>query len=136
MNASILSNTSHNRSQLKRLLQKEKGYTIIELMVVIVIVGILASIAIGIIIDSRERACVSAIKSDLSNAYKTSAALYAENPENEIELGILYANGFIESEDVEINVVDGNWDTLRITGSHPSVLSIYEMDNTGRVFKQ
>ena len=133
---SPLPDTSHNRPDKKRLLQKGKGFTLIELMVVIVIIGILASIAIGIIIDAKEKACVSAIKSDLSNAYKISAAIHADKPEDEIDLDILNAYGFVESEGVDLNVINGNWDTLRITGIHPSVVAIYELNSTGRIFKQ
>jgi len=135
-NPSPLLDPSHNRPKKKQLLQKEKGFTLIEIMVVIVIVGILASIAMGILIDARERACVGSIKSDLSNAYKISIAFYAESPDDEIDLDILNAKGFVQSEGVVLTVVDGNWDALSITGTHPNVVAIYELDMTGQIFKQ
>ena len=135
-NTSPLLDTSHNRPDIKQLLQKEKGFTLIEIMVVIVIMGILASIGMGILINTREKACVSSIKSDLSNAYKVSAAFYAESPDDEIDLDILNAKGLVQSEGVVLTVVDGNWDALSITGTHPNVLTIYELDMTGQIFKQ
>ena len=133
---SPLLDTSHNHPEIGQLLQKRKGFTLIEIMVVIVIVGILAGLALGVLIDSRRKACVSSIKSDLSNAYKISVAFYADNPDDEIDLDILSAEGLVQSEGVVLTVVDGNRDTLRMTGTHTNVLATYELDVTGRIFKQ
>ena len=135
-NTSHLRDTSHNRSEIKQFLQKGKGFTLIELMVVIVIVGILASVGIGILMNARERACISSIKSDLSSAYTISTIAYNDNPDEEIDLDTLYAKGLVQSENVVLTVVDGDWDTLSITGTHPNVIAVYELDNTGRIFRQ
>ena len=132
---SPLQENSHHPPK-KLLLKKEEGFTLIELMVVIIIIGILASIGMGILIKAREKACIGSIKSDLKNAYTISAACYAENPDEEISLDLLIAKGLAKSANVVLTVVDGNWDTLSITGTHPNVIAVYELDNTGQIFKQ
>ena len=46
---------------------KKSGFTLIELLIVVVIIGILASIAIPKFNASREKSFVSTMKSDLKN---------------------------------------------------------------------
>ena len=57
----------------------QKGFTLIELMIVIAIIGILAAIAIPQFAAYRKKAYNSAALSDLKNLKTSAEAYYADN---------------------------------------------------------
>ena len=60
-------------------MRNTKGFTLIELLIVVVIIGILAAIAIPKFSSTREKAYVSAMKSDLRNLSNQQELYFADN---------------------------------------------------------
>src|SRR5512143_1502564 len=75
----------------------KKGFTLIELLIVVVIIGILAAIAIPKFANSKEKAILASMKSDLRNLVTAQEAFYFDNTD--------YAGGFTPG--AQINALGG-----------------------------
>ena len=60
-------------------MRNEKGFTLIELLIVVVIIGILASIAIPKFANTKDKAYVATMKSDLRNLATYEEQYSADN---------------------------------------------------------
>ena len=56
-----------------------KGFTLIELLIVVVIIGILAAIAIPKFANTKEKAYLASMKSDLRNLITAEEAYFSDN---------------------------------------------------------
>jgi type II secretion system protein G len=61
------------------MLKMRKGFTLIELLIVIVIIGILAAIAIPKFANTKNKAYVTAMKSDLRNLVTAEEAYFSDS---------------------------------------------------------
>jgi len=111
----------------------QKGFTLIELMIVIAIIGILAAIAIPQFSKYRARGYMTAVRSDCKNVYTAVQAYLADNPGASI-VGATSVDGKIppyDSARVSAGVtvvVDGA--TGDITGTHTNLTGDYVIDGT------
>lgn len=68
---SVYDNTNTNKSQLSRLARKQRaGFTIVELLIVVVVIAILAAVTVVAYNGISNRAVESALKSDLTTVAK------------------------------------------------------------------
>src|ERR671919_1567525 len=68
-----------------------KGFTLIELLIVVVIIGILAAIAIPKFANTKEKAYIASMKSDLRNLVTAQEAYFADSVKYTSDLGTAYA---------------------------------------------
>jgi type IV pilus assembly protein PilA len=61
------------------MLRIRKGFTLIELLIVVVIIGILAAIAIPKFANTKSKAYVTAMKSDLRNLVTAEEAFFSDS---------------------------------------------------------
>ena len=60
-------------------MKNRKGFTLIELLIVVVIIGILAAIAIPKFANTKEKATLASMKSDLRNLVTAQEGFFSDN---------------------------------------------------------
>src|SRR5436189_5718309 len=76
-----------------------KGFTLIELLIVVVIIGILAAIAIPKFANTKEKAYLASMKSDLRNLVTAEEAYFADSVKYS---GTIGAGGVVFTQSTEI----------------------------------
>jgi prepilin-type N-terminal cleavage/methylation domain-containing protein len=115
----------------------KKGFTFIELIVVIMIIGILASIALMQLLTFLGRGYNATLQSDLRSVYTASIQFHLDYPNDAVTEDQLKEYGYTPSDEhVKLTVVDGSEATLIITAAHPGTPNVYQVDHTGSVSKQ
>src|SRR5881227_3571625 len=72
------------------MVRNKKGFTLIELLIVVVIIGILAAIAIPKFANTKEKAYLASMKSDLRNLITAEEAYFADSVKYTSNLGTAY----------------------------------------------
>ena len=104
---------------IRTKMQDDKGFTLIELMVVVLIIAILIAIAIPTFLGLRRRAQDRAAQSDLRNAMTAAKAFYTDDESY---------TGFtaVEGEDIEPSL---NWDTAA-DQDYVDIVAVNDQDAT------
>jgi type IV pilus assembly protein PilA len=108
---------------LRTKMEDDKGFTLIELMVVVLIIAILIAIAIPTFLGLRRRAQDRAAQSDLRNAMTAAKAFYTDD-ESYSPGGVDFA--VADGEEIEPSL---NWDTPA-DQDHVAIQAVNDQDIT------
>lgn len=84
------------RNQIKKMIKKENGFTLVELLAVLVILGIIVAIAIPAVGNIIENARGNANKAEVELVEDAARLYFIENEEDEVTVQKLIDDGYLE----------------------------------------
>jgi prepilin-type N-terminal cleavage/methylation domain-containing protein len=98
----------------------KKGFTLIELLIVVVIIGILAAIAIPKFANTKEKAYIASMKSDLRNLVTAQEAYFSDNNSNYAGSTGAMGTNYRASTGVTVTINSASGTGWTAKATHPS----------------
>jgi type II secretion system protein G len=106
---------------------KSRGFTLIELLIVVVIIGLLAAIAIPKLANTKQKAYVAQMKSDIKNLATAEEAFFYDSAFYTTSLPAL--NNFRSSTGVTLTVTEATpmgWSALAVHSQTPRQCALFQ----------
>ena len=104
------------------MLPKREGFTLIELLIVIVIMGVLATIAMSLFWRAKDRGLQSSLQSDLKTAATQQEEYFMSH--NAYASSSADIPDFTTSPGVNVNIVYSGTDGWAGVATHPSIVNV------------
>ncbi len=116
-------------------LSNKKGFTLIELIIVIGIIGVLAAIAIPVFAQYKARAYDSDTKSHLHNIYLACKSYWVdEGSSSDCTVPIASGTAYGYTQTTKINIVSSGGETnFTSTAFHVDSTNTFSIDSVGSI---
>jgi general secretion pathway protein G len=121
-------------SRRARLARGQKGFTLIELMVVIAIIGILVSMAVPTYKSIVIRAKETVLRQNLATLRDVIDQFYADKGKYPDSLETLASDGYLRRIPVDPMTEQADWITVPYTGAEEGQLEPTEGQDTGGIW--